>query len=85
MSQAVAVRVDKKGRLTIPKRIRESANVKPGDRYFVQSEGSVLHCAKADENPFDFLARHAIEEYRKGKTFSIEEVAAELGVELEGE
>ncbi len=72
----LAVRVDSKGRLTIPKEARESLNVQPGDTFFVEieEEGKVLRYAKA-ENPFDVLAEEALEEYRRGETRSLRELA----------
>jgi len=83
MMEAIAVRVDTKGRLTLPKAVREAAGVKTGDTYYLHPEGSVLHYSRA-ENPFDLLAEHALKEYREGKTRTIEEIAAEWGVDLEG-
>jgi AbrB family looped-hinge helix DNA binding protein len=55
---AIAVRVDDKGRLTIPGKLRKELDVKPGDTFFLQREGEVLRYAKAT-NPFDMLAEQA--------------------------
>ncbi len=82
MSQSTAVRVDKRGRLNIPKSIRDKVGVKPGDVFLLQPEGTDLHYSKA-ENPFDFLARHAIQEYREGKTISLRDWAEREGVSLD--
>ena len=84
MSQTTMVRVDSKGRLTIPKAIREAMSVKPGDLFRLRPRGSALHCSKA-ENPFDLLAEHALEEYREGKTISLDEWAKREGISLEEE
>jgi hypothetical protein len=35
-------------------------------------------------NPFDVFAMHALQEHKEGRTRSIRDVAADLGVELEG-
>lgn len=84
MSQSTAVRVDKRGRLNIPNSIRDKVGVKLGDVFLLQPEDSDLHYSKAEkENPFDFLARHAIQEYKAGRTRDIREMAAEWGVDLE--
>lgn len=80
----MTVRVDGKGRLTIPGRVRKELAVKPDDTFFLEDEGLVLHCAKAD-NPFDALAAHAVNEYRGGKTASLDDVARELNPNLDGE
>ncbi|MBI3922372.1 MAG: AbrB/MazE/SpoVT family DNA-binding domain-containing protein [Armatimonadetes bacterium] len=82
MSEAIAVRVDNKGRLTIPKAIRTETGVKPGDLFFLQPEGSVLHYSKA-ENPFDLLAEHALKEHREGKTRTLREFAKEHNIPLD--
>lgn len=86
MAGAVTVKVDPKGRLTIPRRLREGLGIEPGDTFFVEGdeEGKILRFAKA-ENPFDALARHAKEEYRAGRTRSLDEVAADLGIVLDDE
>ena len=77
-----AVLVDDKYRVTIPKEAR--AKIRPGDVLFVEETDGVLHYAKA-ENPFDGLARHALQEYRAGLTRSLEEIASEGGIDLSGE
>ena len=66
------VRVDSKYRVVIPEKLREG--IKPGDVLFVEETDGVLHYAKA-ENPFDGLARHAVAEYRAGRTRSLQEIA----------
>jgi antitoxin PrlF len=70
----VAVRVDSKGRLTIPKETRERLNIRPGDTFFVQEDGEVLRYAKAHD-PFDVLAEEALEEYRHGETENLRDLA----------
>ena len=81
---AHTVRVDPKGRLTIPRQLREALGIEPGDTLFVESdeEQKVLRYAKS-ENPFDVLAQHAINEYRAGRTRNLREFAAENGITLD--
>lgn len=81
MAQAVPVRVDSKGRLSIPKAVRDALDVRPGDTYFFERDGDILRFVKA-KNPFDALAEEAIREYRAGRTRTIEEIAREYGVDL---
>lgn len=80
------VKVDAKGRLSIPAQIREKLGIETGDIYFVEAddEHSILRFAKA-ENPFDVLADHAIEEHRSGRTRSLREYADEHGIDVDGE
>ena len=80
----ITVRVDDKGRLTIPGRVRKELGVKPGDTFFLEHEGLILHYAKAD-NPFDALAAHAVNEYQAGMTGSLDDLARELSIDLDGE
>lgn len=81
---ALTVKVDPKGRLTIPRQLRESLGIEPGDTLFVESDEDhkILHYAKSD-NPFDILAQHAIEEYRAGRTRNLREFAAEHNISLD--
>ncbi len=80
----VSVHVDEKGRITLPARLRQALALEPGDAVFVRLRGDVLELAKA-ENPFDALARHAIKEYREGRTQGLRELAEEWGVDLDRE
>lgn len=79
MSSAYTVKVDPKGRLSIPAELRKSLGIEPGDTLFVEAEdnGQILRFAKA-ENPFDGLARHAEMEFRSGRTRSLREFVGEL-------
>jgi AbrB family looped-hinge helix DNA binding protein len=84
MAQTLTAKVDAKGRVSIPQRIREDLEIEPGDTLFVEydAEQKVLRYAKA-ENPFESLARHAIEEWHAGRTRSIYDFAAEHGIDLD--
>lgn len=79
-----AVRVDDKGRVTLPKKIREALGVEPGDTVFLKYEpkNGQVRLAPA-VNPFDVLAEHAAEEHREGRTKTLEEYAREHGVRLD--
>jgi AbrB family looped-hinge helix DNA binding protein len=84
MTSTPTVRVDPKGRLTIPQRLREALGIEPGDIFFVDYdiERNVLRYAKA-ENPFDALAEHGLAERRAGRTRSLREFAAENAGDLD--
>lgn len=74
----VAVQVDNRYRVTIPREVREG--VQPGDVLFVERSDEhgvpVYRYAKA-ENPFDVLAGRALMEYRAGNTGGFDEVFAD--------
>lgn len=70
------VTVDDKGRVMIPKKVRDQLDVQPGDALFLRREGNALQLIKA-ENPFDGLANHAEREYHAGRTRSLRDIAAE--------
>lgn len=79
----VAVRVDEKGRVTLPKNIREALGLEAGDTLFVKydPESKQVRLALA-LNPFDVLAEHAINEHRDGRTRTIDEFAREHDIRL---
>jgi AbrB family looped-hinge helix DNA binding protein len=66
--------LDAKGRLLIPEAIRSDLHLQPGDVFFIDrdSETGTIQLAKAI-NPFDVLARKALDEYQRGITLSIED------------
>jgi AbrB family looped-hinge helix DNA binding protein len=76
------VRIDEKGRITIPREVREELGVQPGSTLFMQQEGNTLRFAPA-ENPFDDLAKYAIEQHRRGETRSLQDFAREHGIDLD--
>ncbi len=78
---SLAIRVDAKGRLTVPRDIRTRLEIKPGDTMFLRRTGKVLAFVKA-EDPFVALAKHAIEEANEGRTKSLEQYAMERGIDL---
>lgn len=79
----VAVRVDDKGRVTLPKNIREALGLETGDTVFLkyEPEDKQVRLARA-LSPFDVLAEHAIKEYQEGHTRTIEEFAREHNISL---
>lgn len=84
MVQTLTAKVDAKGRVSIPQRIREDLEINPGDTLFVDydEEQKVLRYAKA-ENPFDILLTYAEEEERAGHTRSLRAFAAENNIALD--
>jgi AbrB family looped-hinge helix DNA binding protein len=86
MATTLTVKVDPKGRLTIPRRLREALGIEPGDTLFVEcdEDRQTLRYAKA-ENPFDALARHALQERRAGRTQTLRSFAAENGIAVDAD
>lgn len=84
MAGTATVRVDAKGRLSLPRRLREELGIEPGDTLFVEGGAgqATLRLAKA-ENPFDVLAEHAIQEYRAGRTKPLRQFARENAIDLD--
>jgi AbrB family looped-hinge helix DNA binding protein len=78
------LRIDSKGRLTLPKGLREELEIGPGDTIFFEREGSVLRLAKA-ANPFDALAAGAVAEWRAGQTTSLRAFSRSRRAELNGD
>lgn len=83
-TKAEAVRIDDRGRISLPKRIREAMQLEPDDTLFLHRDGDRLEVRKA-ENPFEVLARHAAKEYEAGLTRSIHDVAADLGIDSDAQ
>jgi len=79
---AVSLKVDEKGRITLPNKLRKNLGIKPGDTLFLQEQPERFVLKKAI-NPFDALASNAAKEHAEGKTTGLGDIAAELGVDLE--
>ena len=84
MTDESIVRVDAKGRVTLPKAIRDELNIQDGTPFFVKFiRGERVIILAPAINPFDILAEEAIEEYKAGKTTNIEEYAKSHGIDLD--
>lgn len=79
----VTVKIDDKGRLSIPADIRGQLGIQTGDVFFLETdaEHTLIHLAKA-QNPFDGLAEHAAEEYRAGRTRRLRDYASDRGISV---
>lgn len=79
---AITLRVDNKGRVTLPNKLREKLNIEPGDTLFLDSTANETILLKKAINPFDLLALEGLKELREGKTTSLEELAKEMEIDL---
>lgn len=82
-TRTTTAKLDQKGRLGIPRNLREELGLQPGDTFFVRvdHQRQELHFAKA-ENPFDPLADHAMREFHAGQTRNFRDFAVEEGIDL---
>jgi AbrB family looped-hinge helix DNA binding protein len=71
------VTVDSKGRILLPREVRESMRLEPGDALFLTQDGQIVSLARA-ESPFDRLAAQAVAEYYAGETVSLEDALEAL-------
>lgn len=80
-----SVQVDDRGRVTLPKELREELDLEEGDNLLVHKEGNVIELAKMDEdeNPFSILAKQAIEEHKKGNTIPLEDIVERENIDLD--
>jgi len=84
MTDERIVKVDAKGRITLPKTIRDELNVEDGTPFFVKfMRGKKVIILAPAINPFDILAEEAMEEHKAGKTMNIEEYAKNHGINLD--
>jgi AbrB family looped-hinge helix DNA binding protein len=74
-----AVTIDSKGRLSIPKELREELELGAGDVVFVKREGDTLRLAKA-VNPLASAVAEGVAEYRAGRKIALKRLAKKHGV-----
>jgi len=80
----ITARIDNKGRITLPRSMRQTLGVDIGDTVFLKHDpqNNQLRLAPV-VNPFDILAEHAIREYRDDYTKTVEEIAQEQDIRLD--
>ena len=71
MSKPIAVRMDDKGRVHIPRALRKTLQTEPGDLFFVQLDADEITLRRAP-NPFDTLAEAAMRDADRHETISLE-------------
>lgn len=81
---AETVRVDAKGRVSLPRSLRQRLGLEAGALLFVQESGGELRLRRA-ANPFDVLAEQAEADVAAGRTKPLRVYAAERGIDLGGE
>jgi antitoxin PrlF len=75
----VAVRLDDKGRVSLPRQVREELGLEPGDTLFIERDGDTVRLAKA-LNPFTPAVREAMATYHAGRKIALKKLAAKHGI-----
>jgi AbrB family looped-hinge helix DNA binding protein len=75
----VAVRLDDKGRISLPRQMREELGLEPGDALFIERDGDTVRLAKA-LNPFAPAVREAMATYHAGRKIALKKLAAKHGI-----
>lgn len=74
MKENIVLKVDEKGRITLPLKVRQEFSIEAGDVFFVKPEKTGIHLAKA-ENPFNDLVEYARHERETGKSIELRDFA----------
>jgi AbrB family looped-hinge helix DNA binding protein len=69
-----ATTIDTKGRLSLPRKIREELGLEAGDVLFVQRAGDTVRLAKA-VNPLQAAVAEGVAEYRAGRKIALKQLA----------
>ena len=80
----MSVKLDNKGRLVVPKEVREALGAQEGDVFYLDYdvfEGLLVFAAAT--NPLLKRIEEGRTEYKAGLTKSLDEVAAELGITID--
>lgn len=73
MSKPLAIRIDDKGRIQLPQALRHTLHLEPGDVCFLEMDAGTLRVIRA-HNPFDLLARQAIDEANRGEMIPLSQL-----------
>lgn len=80
MNDKLVVKVDSKGRITIPKEVRKAEDIEPGDVLFMNLSPGKIELTRVIEDPLVELAAYAEKEYKKGDTQNLKDFAAKEGI-----
>jgi len=83
MSDKLVVKVDSRGRITIPKEARKKADIETGDVLFMNLSPGRVELTRAIEDPLVELAAYAEKEYKDGNTQNLRDFAEEEGINLD--
>jgi AbrB family looped-hinge helix DNA binding protein len=80
----ISVKLDNKGRLVVPKEVREAIGAQEGDVFYLDYDvfdGLLIFAASA--NPLLKRLEEGRAEYEAGLTKSLDDVAAEMGIAID--
>ena len=80
----MSVKLDNKGRLVVPKEVRDAMGAREGDVFYLDYDvfdGLLVFAAAT--NPLIQRVEEGRAEYKAGQTKSLDDVAAELGVTID--
>lgn len=83
MSDKLVVKVDSRGRITIPKEARKAADIESGDFLFMNLSPGKVELTRVIEDPLVELTTYAEKEYKKGNTQNLRDFAVEEGINLD--
>ncbi|MGM0421456.1 MAG: AbrB/MazE/SpoVT family DNA-binding domain-containing protein [Bacillota bacterium] len=83
MSDKTPVKIGPRGRITIPKKAREEAEVKVGDILFMNLQPGKIEFTKAIEDPLVMLRDYSEKEYEAGNTLSLREYARDKHIKID--
>ena len=82
MKENTVLKVDEKGRITLPLKLRKEFSIEPGDIFFIKPDEIGIRLAKA-ENPFDTLVEYAHHERNAGKSCELRAFAKENDISID--
>jgi len=83
MVDKIVAKVDNKGRITIPKEVRETSGIEKGEVLFIDAELGQVKLTRAVEDPVVKLKEYTKQEYQAGKTRDLRDYAQEKGIDLD--
>ncbi|MFN2364713.1 MAG: AbrB/MazE/SpoVT family DNA-binding domain-containing protein [Halarsenatibacteraceae bacterium] len=83
MTEKIPVKLDSRGRITIPKKAREEAEIEEGDILFMSLEPGKIEFTRAIEDPIVVLRDYSEKEFEKGKTRDLRDYAKEKEIEID--
>ena len=83
--EKIIAKVDKKGRITLPKKVREETGIYKGEVLFIESDIGQVKLTRAVEDPIAKLKDYTEKEFESGKTKNLRQYAKEKGIVLDEE